>query len=61
MDVVDRIYKIGERPNQVNPKFTCFTSTKVQILTPEELRARARSSRRATPTSTGSYSCYLLY
>jgi hypothetical protein len=20
MDVVDRIYKIGERPNQVNPK-----------------------------------------
>jgi hypothetical protein len=24
---------------QVNPMFTCFTSTKVQILTPAELRA----------------------
>jgi hypothetical protein len=36
--------------------FTCFTGTKVQILTPEELRAR-----RAVAVAAAACSLYLLY
>ena len=31
------------RGTQFTTQFTCFTSTKVQILTPEELRARRKA------------------
>ena len=40
--------QIGEcRPLRSGTQFTCFTNTKVQILTPEELRARLDASIKA--------------
>jgi hypothetical protein len=46
----------------VGTQFTCFTGTKVQILTPEELQLASSSTERATSGSTISlrYAVYLL-
>jgi hypothetical protein len=48
------------RRDNAGTQFTCFTSTKVRILTPEELRARARGEGQGHHTESYRGGCVTL-